>query len=189
MSLLGSGLSEAARHEDAVSVLEASLSMKRRLGASEYELLVVQSNLGNTYHSLGRLEEANRMLRDVYSGQMKLTGEEHPRTLVAALNYAVSLKNLDRFKEARALMRKTVPLARRVRGEGSDLTLSLRANYAVALYEDPASTLTDLREAETTLEEAARIARRVFGGAHPLTVDIERHLPASRAALAARDMD
>ena len=32
------------------------------------------------------------------------------------------------------------------------------------LYQDPAATLGDLREAVTTLEEIERIARRVLGG-------------------------
>ena len=45
----------------------------------------------------------------------------------------------------------------------------------------------DLREAVTTLEETAGIARRVFGGAHPLTNWIEEELPAARAALRARE--
>ena len=45
------------------------------------------------------------------------------------------------------------------------------------------ATLDDLREAVTTLEDAGRIARGVFGGAHPLTVDIEGELRLARAAL------
>ena len=52
---------------------------------------------------------------------------------------------------------------------------------AEALYSDPGATLDDLNEAVTTLEDVARIARRVFGGAHPLTVDIERELGKERA--------
>ena len=39
----------------------------------------------------------------------------------------------------------------------------------------------------TTLEEIERTARRVFGGAHPLTVDIEGELRDARAALRARE--
>ena len=43
----------------------------------------------------------------------------------------------------------------------------------MAFYEDPAATLDDLREAATTLEDAKRIARRVLGGAHPITESVE----------------
>ena len=56
--------------------------------------------------------------------------------------------------------------------------------YATALYGDPCATLADLREAVMTLEDAERIARRVLGGAHPLTKGIERALQNARAALA-----
>jgi hypothetical protein len=61
----------------------------------------------------------------------------------------------------------------------------MRKIYASAHCNDPASTLDDLREAVTTLEDAARIARRVFGGAHPMVVDMERSLRDARAALRA----
>ena len=49
------------------------------------------------------------------------------------------------------------------------------------------ATLADLREAVTTLEETERTARRVLGGAHPLTDAIEDTLQNARAALRARE--
>ena len=49
------------------------------------------------------------------------------------------------------------------------------------------ATLDDLREAVTTLEETARIARRMLGSAHPVVRSIEHHLPISRAMLRARE--
>jgi len=49
------------------------------------------------------------------------------------------------------------------------LLSSVRNSYTNA-------TLDDLREAVTTLEDAGRIARRVFGGTHPLTTGIEGEL-------------
>jgi hypothetical protein len=63
----------------------------------------------------------------------------------------------------------------------------MRWNYAQALCLDVNATLDDLREAVTTLEDAGRIARRVLGGAHPLTPAIESHLKSAREALAARE--
>ena len=41
----------------------------------------------------------------------------------------------------------------------------------------------------TTLEDMERIARRVFGGAHPLTQNLERGLRKARAVLRAREGD
>ena len=63
----------------------------------------------------------------------------------------------------------------------------MRRCYARALYEDPAATLDDLREAVTTLEEIERIARRVLGGSHPDTGKIEWFLRTARANLRARE--
>ena len=60
-------------------------------------------------------------------------------------------------------------------------------NYASALYMDASATLDDLREAATTLEDSKRIAQRVFGGVHPITVKIESLLRDARAALRARE--
>ena len=65
----------------------------------------------------------------------------------------------------------------------------MRWLYARALYFEPSATLDDLREAATTLEDAERIARRVLGGAHPITVDMEANLRLARAALRAREGD
>ena len=112
---------------------------------------------------------------------MKLDGEEHGQTIVAANNYAVSLLKLERFEEAKALMRKTVPVARRVLGENDENLLKIRWTCAQSLYEDPAATPDDLREAVTTLEETARTAQRVLGGAHPLTEGIEEDLRDAQA--------
>ena len=59
--------------------------------------------------------------------------------------------------------------------------------YAKTLYEDPAVTLDDLREAVTTLEDTERTARRVLGGAHPLVGAIGRSLQNTRFVLSARE--
>ena len=106
---------------------------------------------------------------------------------MAASNYADCLMQLKRFEEAKALFRNMIPMARRVLRESPEITLSMRWNYAMALYEDPAATLDDLREAATTLEDAERIARRVFGGTNPITTGIERSLRKAQAALRARE--
>ena len=106
---------------------------------------------------------------------------------MAANNYANSLVTLDRFEEAKALFRKIIPVARRIVGNNNCLTLAMRRNYASALCEDTGATLDDLREAVTTLEETERTARRVLGGAHPLTAALENQLQEYQAALRARE--
>ena len=183
MSALGNGLSEADHDEEALSVREAELSMMRRRGASECDILGAQNNLAITYAAVGREEQALCLLREVYSGRLKLNGEEHITTIRAANNYAPFLIRLQRIEEAKSLLLRMVPVARRVFGEGHDVTFRMRWAYAGALYMDEAATLEDLREAVTTLEETARTARRVLGSAHPTTASVEGHLRQARAAL------
>ena len=57
----------------------------------------------------------------------------------------------------------------------------------MALYQNDGTTLDDFREAITTLEDIERTARRVLGGAHPLTEAIETALRTGRAGLNARE--
>jgi len=185
-SQLGRGLNEAKHHEDALSVREAELSTLRRLDAPG-DILVVQGNIANSYQMLGQLEKSLSMRRDVYSGTLKLRGEEGDDTIREANNYAGCLVSCQRFEEAKVLLRKTMPVARRVLGESNHLTLRMRLNYAGAFYFDTGASLDDLREAVNTLEETERTARRVLGGAHPLTEAIEKSLRFSRSALRARE--
>ena len=108
-------------------------------------------------------------------------------TLLSANNLVLSLLDLERFEEVRSLLREMMPVAQRVLGESNSLTLKLRRIYAQALYRDPGATLDDLREAVTTLEEIERTARRVLGGAHPVTVSVEGALQLARESLRARE--
>ena len=84
-------------------------------------------------------------------------------------------------------MHKMVPVARRALGENHEFTLKMRLVYAGALYEDDGATLDDLRKSVAMIEDTARTARRVRGGAHPTTVAVEKCLRNTRATLRARE--
>ena len=99
----------------------------------------------------------------------------------------MSLIGRKRFKEAKALLRKMLRVARRVLGDNDIITLRMRRNYAATLYRNDGATLDHLREAVTTLEDVQRTARRVFGGAHPITKMVECTLENSRVVLRARE--
>jgi hypothetical protein len=187
MTELGNGLHEAEQFEDSLSVKEAELSMAQRFGDSESNILITQGNLANAYAILGREEEALRMRRKVYSGFLNLKGEEHEDTLREGDNYTLSLIDLKRFDKAKTLLCRMIPVARRALGSSHRTTLRMSWHFAMVLYENDRATLDDLREAVTTLEDAGRTARRVMGGAHPLTAGIERTLRKARAALRARE--
>jgi len=54
MNQLGNGLSEANHHEEALSVGEAELAIRLRVGSKEENILVAKNNLACTYEKLGR---------------------------------------------------------------------------------------------------------------------------------------
>ena len=187
MRHLGTGLSDAKHHEEALAVMEAELSMSRRLGASEYTILVVQSNLAVIHGELGNMEKALIMERDVYSGRLRLHGEGHEETLRAAGNYTTSLKHLMRYAEAKSLLRKAVPVARRTLGAEHDYTLNLRDIYGRCLYRDPGASRDDVAEAIEIMDDVQRRARRVFGPGHPNWNTLPQELTAAREKLASFD--
>ena len=142
-----------------------------------------------TYAELGHVEKGLSMERVIYSGSLKLLGEDHYDTLRAGNNYTNSLVNLKRCEEAKTFLRRPMSVARRVLGENHDLTLTMRWIYAAAHYKDAGASLDDLREAVTSLEELERTARRVLGGAHPDAEGIAKSLREARAALRARETE
>ena len=179
MNLLGGGLYDADRFEDALSVQEAELSMTRRLGASEESILATQSNIASTYQALGRIEEALNLYRDVYSAELKLFGRQNRQTLSSANNYAMTLLDLRRFEEAKKVLRKVTPVARRILGTEHELSLSLREDLSRATL-DGESSAEEKRQALRMLEDVAGVMRRVLGPAHPDTLHAQEKLDGYR---------
>ena len=64
----------------------------------------------------------------------------------------------------------------------------MKWTYAQSLYMDASASLDDVREAVTTLEDTARTARRVLGGVHPATKNIEESLREAQAVLRDREV-
>ena len=113
---------------------------------------------------------------------MKLHGEEHCATLLAANNYASSLLTQERFEEAKSLLRKTMPVARRVLGNEHNLTLSLCEDLSRATLLDGDSSAEEVREAVRALEDTLGVWRRVLGPQHPNTQRVQQNLEAYREA-------
>jgi len=146
MTQLGHGLFAIGHHEDALSVREAELTMERRLGGSEDNILAVQGNLAGAYYAVGRFEEALSLRRDVYSGTLKLYGEESFETLREANNYAALLKELKHFTLARSVLHKAIPVARRILGASHQITITMRTQSAATFLHNPGATLDEIRE-------------------------------------------
>ena len=185
MSLLGSGLSEADHHVDALSVQEAELSMMRRVGASEESILITQSNLATTYSKIGRFEEALRMDREVYAGFKSIFGNCDRRTLTAANNLVFQLLKQRKHAEAVSILREPLSHARRALGDDHEHTLQLSSLLADSLVSPGTSpTLDDLHEAIAMREDICKRSRRLLGESHPASRRRQDALDFARSVLA-----
>ena len=120
------------------------------------------------------------MYREVYSGRLRLNGDEDEKTLLAANNYAMVLLELQSFEEAKKVLRRTVPVARRALGAEHALTLSLREDLSRATL-DGKSSADEKREALQMLEDTVAVMRRVLGPAHPDTLHAQSELKMYRS--------
>ena len=188
MTELGNGLDAANHYEDALSVMEAEMSMLRRVGAPELSILVSQGNIANTYKALGRREEALRMLRDVYSGYLRHRdlGPLHQSTLGAAVNLSTSLVDAGNYAEARAFTRDQMELARRAFGADHPITLDFQWGYSRAFTLDKDVSAEQLAEVATTLEKTLEISQRVCGREHPRTCSVRGELTFAREEISRR---
>ena len=183
MNQLGNGLHDADQHEDALTVREAELAMKLRLGMPARQLLVVRGNIANSYQMLRRYDEALRMRREVYSGTLRICGEDSYDALVDTLNLALALRKTGNKPEAKELLRARIPVAERSLGRENYVYFRLRWTYAKSLADAADATLDDVVQAEALLDDTYTRFRRVMGDRHPDTPRIHEILLAMREAL------
>ena len=161
------------------------LSMMRRVGASEENLLVARGNLGNTYDTLGRNEEALSTYREAYAGCKSLFGNSDERTLLAANNLVYQLQKQRKHAEAVSTLREPLSDARKALGDDHNTTLGLGSLLADSLVSAGTSpTVDDLREAIAIREDIFKRSRRLLGVSHPFTKRRQRALDSNRSVLA-----
>ncbi len=192
MNQLANGLAVAEYHEDSLSVREAELATEERLGASPLRTLVTRGNLALSYYHLGRIEDALRLQREVYTGWQILSVSSEVLSS-SALREAVgdcltiSVGNLTEllvaareFEEAQSLAREKLPAIIDRHGPDHTLTLEVRTWYARALFLEG----EELSAAENVLEDVWRRSKRVFSDSHPDTERARKFLEDVRSARA-----
>jgi len=192
MNQLANGLAVAEYHEDSLSVREAELATEERLGASPLRTLVTRGNLALSYYHLGRIEDALRLQREVYTGWQILSVSSEVLSSSALReavgdSLAISVGNLTEllvaareFEEAQSLAREKLPAIIDRHGSDHTLTLEVRTWYARALFLEG----EDLSEPERIHEDVWRRSRRVLGDSHPDTERAREFLEEVRSARA-----
>ena len=183
---LANGLQVSGHQEHALSVREVELATEERLGASPLRTLATRSNLALSYYHLGRIEEALRLQREVYTGWQILSLSSQLREAVGDC-LTISVGNLTEiliaareFEEAQSLAREKLPEIIDRHGPDDILTLEVRTWYARALFLEG----EDLSEAENVLEDVWRRSKRVLSDSHPDTERARKFLEDVRSARA-----
>ena len=152
--------------------------------------LATRSNLALSYYHLGRIEEALRLQREVYTGWQILSLSSQLREAVGDC-LTISVGNLTEiliaareFEEAQSLAREELPAIIDRHGPDGSLTLEVRAWYARALFRADGASEDDVAEALTILEDVLRRSKRVLGDSHPDTERARKFLEEVRSARA-----
>jgi len=189
MTVLGNalqGLQLDDCNEEALAILQAKLSILRRLKPGEPNhpsIHALLGNISNCYSQLGRYEECLEIARDVFAFNKAVHGNSSERTISVSVNLANALLCAGRIKEAKQFLLERIKLVRRALGADHMFAIQLSAQYGTGLIHETDSSLDDRQEAVEVLESCERRARRVLGSPHPLTGKIEILLEAAREKL------
>jgi tetratricopeptide (TPR) repeat protein len=181
MQQLANGLQDARRYDEALLIYEARLD---ELARHQCVDLDTRHAMANCLRSLGRHDEAKRMLRDVYTAHVAKDGKYHADTILAASNLTNLLVYLEEWTEAKKVALDILPAARRTLGVDHYNTMGIHWTYAMCLANPVDASLDDLIEAEAVLDDTSRRWRRVMGEAHPDTERIQNAHELARGNLA-----
>ena len=206
MAHVGGALAKS-RPDEALPVLEAQVALLLRYGSRDMHLVIsTQNSLALCHSQLGRHDKALVLRREIYARQVATLGASHESTILNGNNLVISLLDLELWDEARQLARKNLSHANKTHGKDHESTLFACKRVVHALCRNPAAvcdyprestvrdvathfdfdTGDDLLEAETIMQDVVQRRRRVFGPAHPQTLDAERALSEVRTQLSHR---
>ena len=164
-----SGLADVlARLSDSSTACQLHQSLVARStkaqGPMHFDTLVFIINYSSTLISMGRLGEAEMLLRDMYLKRVESLTEDHPETILNLANYVLVLTFQSKFTEARQLNDHALDLTRKPHSEGKNSLLLLHNKGTIHLMMD------ELTEAKKLLEEVFQLRRESLGFLHPETL-------------------
>ena len=139
-------------------------------------MLLTHMQIAKCHENLGDPCEAVRVCGSIYEAN-----KDKPLTelvLSVGLSYATSLVRAEKFQEAKILLEDMMDKARPKFGD-HQVFFKLIETYCFAVRSLSAggdATADEVRDACKMLEEAVRRSRRLFGAAHPQTINMEHNL-------------
>lgn len=156
---------ERSNVERSIEVLTRALAgYEQTLPPDHTEVLMVVSNLANSYADIRRNEEAKVMFDRVIQGREKLFGDRHAATLRAYLNLGAFLGNIGDYNGAVVYYDKVLRGRLEVLGELHVDTLNTMFNMGV-LY----GKMSQLELAAPLFERCVAGRTQLFGPSHTMT--------------------
>jgi tetratricopeptide (TPR) repeat protein len=125
------------------------------------------NNLALLYLRQGRYPEAEALWTRVVIIRRRVSGEEHPYTLVSINSLGVLFRHQGKYAQAGALLTKVLEIRRRVLGEDHPDTLGTMASLA-DLYQNQGK----FAEAEEVFTKVLNVRRRTLGSDNPATTTV-----------------
>jgi tetratricopeptide (TPR) repeat protein len=105
---------------------EAYPVIKSIHGEESPEALSVMNNIATTMLEIGeKLDTVLDIFKDVYSGYLRICGEQHPNTITTAASVGITLNRLDRYDESERWQRAALQAAEQLFGERNQPCLSI----------------------------------------------------------------
>jgi tetratricopeptide (TPR) repeat protein len=156
---------EAGDYESALNLAQAAAETAERLhGEPAADSLAAQHLAGEALRRLGRLAEAEALLRRVLVAREQLLGPDHPDTSLTSAALATPLYLQGQHAESVAYLRRAIAGQRSVLGEDDPETLRSRALLLEIL-----AFFGDLEEFRADGAATVADCERVLGPDHPIT--------------------
>jgi len=138
--------------------LRRAVAVSRKYPDQIAQTLTMTSNLGGVLVDRGKLDEAERILRDVLEQRRRVLGERHPQVSTGMGRLAHVLLARGSYPEAEQLYRESLRRNRSALGDSHLDTLNTMSNLADVLQEEGS-----LRESESLYRQAIETGTRVLG--------------------------
>ena len=168
---LAISLTGANRLPEALEAYRVNLSIYEKLGQAEsLDALVVLGNTGTLAFRIGRLSEAEGLLKTAFEKQRALAGDSASASAAMGL-YGATLTALGRLPEALAVLPAAVDMTTQFVGAGSPLAIQNRLFLTDAL-----ALSGDLPKARELAAQNLAMASERFGPAGVLTLRVKLSL-------------
>jgi len=164
LDIIGEVHLNLGRFDEAQSLLERSLDMRRRIfGERHTDVAHSMDHLALLYEKTGEYEKAERLNRQALSLRRALHGDEDPDVAESLNRLAGLLMHKGVFEEAEPLYRESLAIRQRLLGDDHSEVAITISDLALLL-----NRRGQFEEAETHARHALAIHRRNYGGnPHP----------------------